>query len=291
LDIKQLKYFLEVCKTNNFSEAARQLYITEQGLNKAIKNLESELQFHLFYRDGGKMKLTNYGIYLKQKSRHLIDEFDLLKYSMNELSINNSSKIKIGYSLGIISMLFCECIFKFKKDYPDIELNITEYQDFFCEQAVYDGKIDLGVAISPVDKSKFDFQTIISRKLCLIINNENRLSNNKQINFIDIKNEKIAIVNENFKIYHNFIDICKKAEFKPNICFATSDINQLAYLIKINKFVSIGPYFTGIPQLNFIPFKHKNCIFEVCLITKKGFNLSPNVQIFINYILNSFKKC
>lgn len=43
MDIKTLKYFLQICKDGSFSKAAKNLYISQQGLSKAISNLEKEI--------------------------------------------------------------------------------------------------------------------------------------------------------------------------------------------------------------------------------------------------------
>lgn len=206
LDIKQLKYFLQICKNNNFSETAKKLYITQQGLSKSIKNLEDEFQLPLFYRDGTKMRLTKYGLYLKEKSEHIIKDFDSLKYSIENMASADNKKVKIGYSLGIINELSYDPIRNFKIKNPDVELEIIEYQDFLCEEAVARGEIDVGVTVGPIDKSKFDCIVIKKRSMCLIVSNKNYLfRNNDNIDFNKIKNGKIIIQNKNFKIYHNFI--------------------------------------------------------------------------------------
>ena len=43
MDIKDLEYFLVICRHQNLAKAARSLYITPQGLSRIVKNLEAEL--------------------------------------------------------------------------------------------------------------------------------------------------------------------------------------------------------------------------------------------------------
>ena len=50
MDMKQLKYFLKVYELGSFSRAAQELYITQQGLNKSIQQLEKEMNTQLFIR-------------------------------------------------------------------------------------------------------------------------------------------------------------------------------------------------------------------------------------------------
>lgn len=299
MDIKQLKYFLQICKNNSFSETAKKLYITQQGVSKSIKSLEDEIGLPLFFRNNNKIEVTKYGAYLEKNCAHIIEEFDALKYSIEKMSSDNDKKVKIGYSLGVIGIitaLLCDLIFNFENKNPNIKLNIAEYQDFFCEEAVANEEIDLGFAIGPVDETKFNSQTIIQKRMCLMVNDKNKLSQDSEINFENIKNEKIISANKNYKIYHNFIGRCKKAGVEPNMIFTTADLNLITYISSISEVVGIGVdvgaaiHFSDVHQVHFIPFKDLCCTWEVCLITKRGHYISKNEKYFIEYVFSTFQK-
>ena len=49
MDIRQMRYFLEICKFGSISQAAGSLFISQQGLSSAIRRLEQELGCDLFY--------------------------------------------------------------------------------------------------------------------------------------------------------------------------------------------------------------------------------------------------
>ena len=61
MELTQLKYFLEAAKTENLSQAARDLHISQPSLSKAIQKLEEELGAPLFQRDGRKLRLNQNG--------------------------------------------------------------------------------------------------------------------------------------------------------------------------------------------------------------------------------------
>lgn len=287
MDIKQLKYFLQICKNNNFSETAKKLYITQQGLSKSIKNLEDEFKLPLFYRDGTKMRLTKYGLYLKENSEHIIKDFDSLKYSIEKMASNDNKRVRIGYSLGIASELLYDQISNFRIKSPNIELKITEYQDFLCEEAVSRGEIDLGITVGPVDESRFDCIVIKQSGICLIVNDQNKLLRNAEIDFRDISGEKIIIQDKNFKIHHNFVKKCRKVGFEPNILFTTANFNFVKYLSRVTGAAGVGIYLGEEQGLNYIPLKNSYTSYEVCLITKKNYYISNDEKVFIKYILNN----
>lgn len=289
MDIKQLKYFLHVCKNKSLSETAKELYITEQGLSKSIKGLENEIGVPLFKRIGNKLVPTNYGVIVKNKSSHIVEEFDSFKNSIKKISSINKKRILIGYSLGILIAFNYDYIKEFKKKYPYIELAFTEYEDFFCEKAVLNEEVDIGLTIGPVDELKFNSRSILVKKLNLIVHERSSLSRNNEIDVKEIVGKEIICVNKNFKIYHNFANICNNAGFRPNIIYTTSDVNFMTYLSRVTGIPSIGVHFKDVPALKFLPFKDSYSIWEICLITKKKSFISESTAIFIKYISNLFK--
>ena len=67
MDIKDLEYFLVICRHQNLAKAARSLYITPQGLSRIVKNLEAELGTALLRRTGNSIALTDAGRYLEAR--------------------------------------------------------------------------------------------------------------------------------------------------------------------------------------------------------------------------------
>lgn len=61
MELRQLKYFAKLAETLNFSDAARQLFISQSTLSQQIKQLEQELNTQLFQRDNHKVTLTEPG--------------------------------------------------------------------------------------------------------------------------------------------------------------------------------------------------------------------------------------
>ena len=85
MDIRVLKYFVQVAKSRNFTRAAEQLYISQPALSKMIKKLEAELGVSLFDVRPSGVNLTDYGQELYRRALPLIAEFDSLTNFVEEL--------------------------------------------------------------------------------------------------------------------------------------------------------------------------------------------------------------
>lgn len=80
--IESLQYFLEVARAGSFSLAARQLYVSQQGLSKAVQALERELGVTLFERAGKRIRLTAAGRDLIPLARTCIKDYRALEQAM-----------------------------------------------------------------------------------------------------------------------------------------------------------------------------------------------------------------
>ena len=73
---RQLRMFLALTASLNFSRTAEQFFVTQPSLSKAIRDLEEELGLRLFERSTRSVKLTESGERLAALARGVIGEFD-----------------------------------------------------------------------------------------------------------------------------------------------------------------------------------------------------------------------
>ncbi|MTK10659.1 MAG: LysR family transcriptional regulator [Clostridiaceae bacterium] len=290
MDIKQLKYFLQVCKHKSFSKAAKEIYITQQGLSKAISNLEEEIQYPLFYNTTKGIRITKYGEYLREQSEHIVQEFDLILEGLNKMANINEGTLRVCFSFGVLNALSPDIIPGFCEAYPNIELVVKTYPDSICEEVVMNENVDLALSIGPINKKNFHSTIIKTQYPCILVNEENPLSEKTAVDFSDLKDEKLIILNEKFHFYHNFINKCKESGFEPNIVFTTSEVITVHKLSHLNKGTGLSVDFItndiSYPNVYSIPFKDSSFVWEICLITKKDRFMSNLVKIFTNYVLN-----
>lgn len=295
MDIKQLKYFLQVCKHKSFSKAAKEIYITQQGLSKAISNLEEELQYPLFHNTPKGIIITKYGEYLQKQSEHIVQEFDLILEGLNKMANINEGTLTVCFSFGVLNALSPDIISGFCEAYPNIELIVKTYPDSICEEVVMNENADLALSIGPVNEKNFQSTIIKTQYPCILVNKKNPLCKKKTVGFKELKNEKFIILNEKFHFHHNFVNKCKGLGFEPNIVFTTSEIITIHKLSHFNKGIGVSVDFMT-NDINYsdvcsIPFKDRSFVWEICLITKKDGFVSNLVKIFTNYVINHEQDC
>src|SRR5699024_12744458 len=103
MELRQLKYFIEVAKREHVTEAANYLHVAQSAVSRQIFNLEEELGVDLFIRDGRTVRLTKIGkIFLEHTERalHVVDD---AKRVVEEYRDPEKGTIKIGVSARLAS--------------------------------------------------------------------------------------------------------------------------------------------------------------------------------------------
>ena len=72
MELRQLRYFVAVADTLNFSRAAESLYVSQSALSKQISELEQELGVALFDRDRRSVALTSAGQLLLPEAKDIL---------------------------------------------------------------------------------------------------------------------------------------------------------------------------------------------------------------------------
>lgn len=220
----------------------------------------------------------------------LIKEYDLLMQKLDEMARINQSHLRIGFSHGILNALSPEFLQNYHENHKTVELKISEHSDIQCEQLVANNELDIAFLIGPIDETKFNAISIKKEPMCALINERNPLSKKESLDFIDLKNENIAIINNNFNTYYNFTNKCLASGFTPNITSPVAEIMTVHRLSRNNKCVGISAYFVineiGAPNSKVIPFNDTSFVWEIFLITNKNLDFKTAKKSFIKYTLD-----
>lgn len=85
--VETLDYFLEIVKCGSFTQAAENLFISQQGLSKAIKSLEKELDISLFNKEGKRVVLSPEGEILCSYAKDITGKCNDLKGALLSHSV------------------------------------------------------------------------------------------------------------------------------------------------------------------------------------------------------------
>lgn len=160
LDVKYLNYIIAIAKKRNMTKAAEELYVSQSSLSQYLTKLEQEVGTPLFYRAKGELTLTPAGeLYVKAAEQVIHIQKDLYK----EISgLDQKGHITVGVTSQFALSMLSAIIPQFKKQYPDVTIEISETNPPNLTKMLVEENIDLGI-MAAVSKSPFDDQMEILR--------------------------------------------------------------------------------------------------------------------------------
>ena len=127
MDTHQLRCFVSVAQTLNFTEAAKQNYITQPAISRKIRELEEQLGAKLFLRDKHSVSLTGEGVEFYRYALEMLEVEDDAKVRIHNLVQGRAGHIKIAFvSSG--SFDYIRCLSTFTERYPLIQISADHLQ-------------------------------------------------------------------------------------------------------------------------------------------------------------------
>lgn len=125
IDLELYRVFYVVAKHKHMTRASEELCISQPAISQSIKKLEEQIGGTLFLRSNKGMELTSEG---KMFYEYVKGALELINNAENEFtSFKDLSKgeIKIGASTTLTKIILMDAVKNFHKDYPNVEINIT----------------------------------------------------------------------------------------------------------------------------------------------------------------------
>lgn len=154
------RIFNSVAMLGSISGAAKDLYISQPAISKAIAKLEQDLSVSLFIRNSRGVKLTEEGAQLYE---HTKAAFEKLKEGEELMKRNKSlgvGHIRIGVSTTLCKYLLLPYLKDFVAKYPHIRFTIQCQSTFQTLELLEEGKLDLGLIGKPEHRKDLDFYSI-----------------------------------------------------------------------------------------------------------------------------------
>ncbi|MGC4376953.1 LysR family transcriptional regulator [Fictibacillus sp. Mic-4] len=231
MDIRHLNYFLEVARQKSFSKASEKLHISQPTISKMIKDMEEEWGVLLFERLSKGIQLTDAGEIVYKQAQKVVEAFENLMHPLEDLVNFKKGTIKIGLPPMIGSNFFPAILGKFQAQYPGISIHLVEEGSIKVEEKVMSGELDVGVALSPVQKDVFHTFTFVKEELRLVVHNGHRFAGKTKVALGELKDESIILFREDFALHDRIIQECIRSGFKPHIMYRSSQWDFISEMV------------------------------------------------------------
>lgn len=282
MELRILRYFLEVAREESITRAASRLHITQPALSRQIASLEAELGKKLYTRESYGIKLTEEGLLLKKRAEEILE---LEKKIISEFSgndLNGTIYIGAGETAGI--KYICKLLKTLRKKYPAIHYRMISADAEDVSDKLDKGLTDFGLFVGKVNLNKYNFMLLPGfDRWGVIMRRNDELAAKEYILPEDLRGRELLLSHQ-AKVY---------GEFSQWLGYPPDDLNiigthNLIYnasvmvregigiLITIDGIVNV----TGESELKFVPLKPEISA-KLVLAWKKEAVLSPAAKKFL----------
>lgn len=145
LDVYELNVFLTAAETENFSEAARQLSLTQPAVSMQIRALEKKLGVELFHRAGRTLALTEQGKVLMSMARDMVNHAIQIEEEIESLKGEVVGHLKIGCSTTTGKYFLPHLAARFRRRYPAVQMTIYNHSRPVVLDELAEGSVQLAV--------------------------------------------------------------------------------------------------------------------------------------------------
>lgn len=148
MEIRVLRYFIEIVRQGNISSAAESLHVSQPALSRQIMDLEAELGTTLFERGHRQIKLTQEGYYLYDRAQEITALVDKTEYNLQSRDVISGS-LDIGAGESSALQLVMTVISDLLQEYPDVQINLVSGDYNSIQRQLEAGVLEFGVIMGP----------------------------------------------------------------------------------------------------------------------------------------------
>ena len=241
MNLTQLNYFREVVEKRSFTGAANTLFISQSTLSKSIRALEEEYKVILINRGAKEFEVTEEGKILYTYAVRILDYYEQQTEELAERLRHSGSSLHLGLPPTAGAIYFYSIIHKFQKLYPEIDLQIEETTSKEIIEKVANGRMDAGVIIEPFSDNRFEKRRVFTSEAVLLVSKQHRLAKKRSVDFKDIRQERILMINSNYMYYDLVKEKCLEAGFMPQFAFESYQWEFIFEMVANDQGVTILP--------------------------------------------------
>ena len=148
MNIQQLRYIVAIDRFRNFARAADACNISQPTLSAMLVKLEDELDVRIFDRTNKVVKPTSVGERIIRQAQKALMETNRINELITESKGSVGGQLTLSIGPTIAPYLLPKFIKHYRQSYPSVELTVKEMKADHMLEAILNGEIDAGIAIS-----------------------------------------------------------------------------------------------------------------------------------------------
>ena len=294
MELRQLKYFVEVGRLGSFSLASKTLFITQSTISQQIQKLEEELGVELLTRDTRHVTLSDYGEQFYPCAVQVLEEARAGAERIRDVKALKVGTLSVGatYSFG---PLLKQTVLDFYRKFPRIRLNLVITSQEELRQKLLDRELDVALTYkSPLGDEHIESHLLFQSRLSLIGRVGELKGVGKAVSVQDLSRFPLALPSKGLQARDSLEDVLFAQNVDLDIRLEINSVRSLLDLVGSSPLVTIlsEEAIHQVQGFEAVPIDHPDGRMDGCYHYLKGAYHKMAAQKFVELLKenNSFNQ-
>ena len=193
MDVRQLRYFVEVVQAKSFTKAAERVRVAQPALGFQVRKLEEELGSKLLVRHSRGVRTTEAGDALLKHAHAILRQIELARQEVIDLAGPPRGPLALGVTPTASALLSTRIVQQCSAAFPGIALNLVEGLSEDVMKWLDEGRIDLGFTYNPTAIKGIEAKALLIEDLYYISPLDDRIDGAEKIALAKLRNRPLIL--------------------------------------------------------------------------------------------------
>ena len=282
LQLYQVRYFLALARTLNFTRAAEQCNVTQPALTKAVQKLEQELGGTLIHRERHLTQLTELGKMILPTLEKIFAAAEAVRLQARGYQKKTIAPLKIGLVPSVSAALITELLLELARIIPDLRVDLREADANGLVAMLLDGEINAALVGDAVElPERIDRWLLFEERYVLVLSRKHPMARQTVIPLQDL-HEAVFLERVGCDVAGRFKQACFADHPGPKVVHRSDQERHLQQMASAGFGAILAPeHAPRLPSLAAIPIEGDPVRREVQLLAVAGRQYSPALDAFI----------
>lgn len=282
MELQQVRYFVTLCQTLNFTRAAELCNVTQPSLTRAIQALEAEFGGPLLHRERNKTHLTDLGQIVRPFLEELLDRASAVKSRAKEFSQLKDVSLSVGLMCTIGPQRLIGFMRRYREGHPGVAITLRDANAKTLHGLLDEGQIDVAVMGFPGETpDRFHALPLFRERFVIAFAPGHEFEKLNAVRLRDL-HQKLYLSRLNCEFGEHMLELYRENGVEPIRPYRSERDDWIQGMAAAGLGFSFIPEFSvNTPGLQTRPLIEPEIARTVSLVTVRGRPHSPAVGAFV----------
>ncbi|MBI4182804.1 MAG: LysR family transcriptional regulator [Proteobacteria bacterium] len=231
MELRELRYFVDVAEFKSFSKAAAYLRIAQPALSRQVRKLEETLGVELFLRHARGVELTEAGRVLLNRAYAIFQQLDQAHADVTAQAEFPTGTLTIGAPPATGEILIPALVEKARARFPKISLNIVEGFSGFIYDRLMTHQVNIGILYNPAPHRELDILPLVVEPMYVIASADAARREPRAFTVADLARLPLILPRREHSLRQLVENAMADHALEPSIAFQVDGLNILRTMV------------------------------------------------------------